>query len=88
MPVISRPNHGKLEQFIEKIVFAGTFMGLNMLINSNAHSKMQAFFSENAKGLPYFEDPTKLVNLNTIYFFLDDDQGFKPSMFHHGKWDY
>lgn len=34
--------------------------------------------------MPFFKDPNQVVELDKLYFFLDDDNNFKPNLFHHG----
>ena len=43
------------------------------------------FMVENSKGLPYFIDSKKVVNLNKTYFHIDDENNYQPSMFYDGR---
>ena len=47
--------------------------------------KLHEFLGENSKGVPFFNEKKNLVDLNTTYFFLDDDNNFKPSLWYHGR---
>lgn len=39
---------------------------------------------ENLHGCAYYEDPKDVVNLNKIFWHLDEEDDFKPSLWHHG----
>ena len=43
------------------------------------------FLIENSKGVPYYNEKKNLIDLNRTYFFLDDDNDFKPSLWYHGR---
>ena len=78
-------NASKVGPFSYKAIFLGSFLFLDALNRSNSQNKLNQFYLNNATGIPYFEDSKKIVNLEKTFFFLDDDQSFKPSLFHHAR---
>lgn len=47
--------------------------------------KVFDFIRQNLKGLPYYEDRKRVIDLRTAFFFLDEEKNFTPSLFHPGK---
>ena len=67
------------------MIFTGLTFGSGVLINKYISSDLQNFFVGKSAGIPFFKDASKIVNLEKTFFFLDDDNNFNPSMFHHGR---
>ena len=38
-------------------------------------------------GAPIYNDKHRLPELDKLYFFLDDDKNYEPSLLHHGTYD-
>ena len=60
-------------------------MALNVLFGKIEHGKLDAFYKNNLAGLPYYSDKARVVDLETAFFALDDDNNYKPTLFYHGK---
>lgn len=47
--------------------------------------KVDKYLGENCEGVPFYNEKKNLIDLNRTYFFLDDDNDFKPSLWYHGR---
>jgi len=50
-------------------------------LNSSSNSKA---YYEIMNGLPVWDTAEEAVDLSKRFFFLDDDNNYTPSLFHHG----
>lgn len=55
------------------------------LFTTYEQGKVDAFIKNNLAGLPYYNDRTKVIDIETAFFQLDDDNEYKPTLFYHGK---
>ncbi len=53
--------------------------------NRQYKRNLNNFLVENSAGVPFFNDKKNLIDLNKTYFFLDDDNNYKPSLWYHGR---
>ena len=44
----------------------------------------RSVYNEIIDGLPVWDTPEEAVDLSKRFFFLDDDNNYAPSLFHHG----
>ena len=66
------------------VISSISFLAMNIGISYYISTKLNSYAVSLLQGAPYFNDNKKLVNLEKTFFFLDDENGFKPSLFHHG----
>lgn len=57
---------------------------MNIVFNSVLYKSLSPNFYPLFNGVAYWDKPEDVVNLSTAFFHLDDDQNFKPSLWHHG----
>jgi len=64
---------------MERIFTFGLRLTHNAMTKSEEHRLLD--------GVAVWDAPTEVVDLSRKYFHLDDDQNFKPSLWHHGWYD-
>jgi len=64
------------------VLFSVLLMGrVTRGLNSSSNSKA---YYEIMNGLPVWDTAEEAVDLSKRFFFLDDDNNYTPSLFHHG----
>ncbi len=53
--------------------YAGGMVFMYYYLDAYMRYRMDVFYQENSKGLPYFKDKKNVINLETTNFHLDDD---------------
>ena len=62
----------------------GIFLAYRWVLNSCVEVTTGLRVLPKFDGVAYFERPEDVVDLSKVFFHLDDDQDFKPSLWHHG----
>lgn len=43
------------------------------------------FYKRHIPGLPYYTEVHNVIDINTAFFFPDEEQDYKPSLFYPGR---
>ena len=65
-------------------MFAG-HLGAATVFGKFENRRITEFYKQHAAGLPYYAKVENVVDLNTAFFFPDEEQDHKPSLFYPGR---
>ena len=74
------------QPFLRKAAIVGVFALVGGVGGSQAYWRTtgDAELKKHLAGAPVYENKFDVPELDKLYFFLDDDNNYEPSLYHHG----
>ncbi|CAD8105389.1 unnamed protein product [Paramecium primaurelia] len=74
----------KLAIYYKAAIVGATFFGSRIAAGSFYQSNIKSEVSQLLDGAPIWENKFDVPELDKKFFFIDDDNNFEPSLWHHG----
>ncbi|CAD8209172.1 unnamed protein product [Paramecium octaurelia] len=78
------PAAKKLAIYFKAAIVGATFFGTRIAAGSFYQRSTQSEIGQLLDGAPIWENKFDVPELDKKFFFIDDDNNFEPSLWHHG----
>ena len=62
-----------------------SWLVIDFVTARSANGEVRKFLQDNKTGLPYYNNENSVINLEKVFFYLDEDRNYQPSLFYPGK---